>query len=204
MDISKIIQEIPTLFIYFIPGYVSLYIKENYLHEKTKKDTHLILLSIILSFVIKSSIDFILYIIEKFTKSYVYIDPDVKSFIYIVVAILVGIFMILYKDSKLENRINQKLKNNVISEPTVWNHAMKCSNGGYARVYLHDEDLIYVGDLINYTLDPEESKREILLAAFTMYKLSNNELIEDNAGNENATVLIECKDMKNIEIFKCQ
>lgn len=117
-------------------------------------------------------------------------------------AVLIGVGMVLYKDSKAESYINEKLKNNAISEPVVWIHAMKCAKGGYARVYLHEEDLLYVGKLIDYTLDPEEEKRELLLTAFTIYRLSDKTEIEDNSENDNATVLIECKDLKNIEIFK--
>lgn len=56
MKISEIINSIPILFTYFIPGYISLYIKENYLHEKKTKETHLLLLSLIVSFIIRSYI----------------------------------------------------------------------------------------------------------------------------------------------------
>ncbi|WP_252234754.1 DUF6338 family protein [Clostridium sp. ZS1] len=202
MKISEIINSIPILFTYFIPGYISLYIKENYLHEKCRKETHLFLLSIILSFVIRSSIESILYIVNLLLKYNISLEDNIKSCIYILVAVLVGVVMILYKDSKIESKINKILKNNVISEPIVWNHALKCVKGGFARVYLYDQDLMYIGNLINYTVDPEDDRREVLLTAFSSYKLSDKTQIEDNSKNDNATVLIECKDIKNIEIFK--
>ncbi len=202
MKISEIINSIPILFTYFVPGYISLYIKENYLHEKGRKETHLLLLSLILSFVIRSSVESILYIFNLLFKCNILIDDNIKSCIYILVAVLIGIGMILYKDSKIESTINKIFKNNVISEPIVWNHAMKCINGGCARVYLHDQDLMYIGNLSDYTIDPEDDRREVLLTAFCSYKLSNKKQIEDNSQNDNAMVLIECKDIKSIEIFK--
>lgn len=202
MKISEIINSIPILFTYFIPGYISLCIKENYLHEKKRKDTHLLLLSLIISFVIRSSIESLLYIVNLVFKCNLLLDDNIKSCIYILIAVLIGVLMILYKDSKIENYINKRLNNNVISEPIVWIHAMKCAKGGFARVYLHDQDLLYIGKLTDYTLDPEEDKREVLLTAFTSYRLSDKTEIEDNTEDDNATVLIQCKDIKNIEIFK--
>lgn len=202
MKIGDILNSIPTLFTYFIPGYIVLYMKSTYLHEKSWKETHLFLISIIISFIIRAIIDFLIFLINIVFHENIVLEENIQAFVYIIAAIIISVIFIVYRASKVQEKINELLNNNVVVEPTVWCHAMKCKNGGVARVYQYDNDVLYVGNLINYTLDPDDEKREILLSAFEIYKISDNSLIEDNTSNPNAVVLLQCNNLSNIEIFK--
>lgn len=201
MDLIKLIDNISNLFIYFIPGYITLYIKQIYRHEKDKKSNHLFILSIVLSFIIKSTAEMILYCIYYFTGLNFVMSETVKTFFLIIIAIIFAIVSIVYKDSVIEKKINTFLKNDVISEPDVWNYAMKASKGAWARVYLVDENLVYEGKLFGYTMDPDDKEREILLASYTSYSFTTRDIIEEH-NDDNKTVFIKCTNIKNIEILK--
>ncbi|PRR83104.1 hypothetical protein [Clostridium vincentii] len=142
--IKELIESIPSLFIYFIPGYITLYMKQIYKHEKDQKESHLFIFSMILSFIIKSVLDMSIYIINICLNYDVVLYQDVKSFLLIIIAIAFGVVSISYKGSKLEKKINKCLGNDTISEAMVWNYAMKASKGAWVRVYLYDENIVYM------------------------------------------------------------
>ena len=199
--IKELIESIPSLFIFFIPGYITLYVKQILGHEKDKKDSHTIIQSIIISFILKSIIDVIIYIIEVNNKKTVQLDYGVQSFILIVLSIITGIVLYKCRDSFIINRINKGMDNNINPEPSVWNYAMKSPKGAWVRVYIKELDLAYVGRLDTYTIDPDDNNKELVLTRFTSYKYSTREEIE-NYNDDNKMVLIKYDKLTNIEILK--
>lgn len=201
MKINDIIDIIPKLFLYFIPGYIALSIKKHFKSEKDCKDTHMIILSIVVSFIITSVTDIALFWISKFMNKQFIISEMNKNLILIFISILIGCLWVIYYDSSIEKYINKLLNCNMNSQSNVWNKAMRAPNGAWVRVYLYEQDLLYEGKLENYTIDPEESNREILLTSYTSYSIKTKDKIEEY-DDDRKTVLINCKDLVNIEILK--
>lgn len=201
MDIKDIIEIIPKLFIYFIPGYIAITIKKRFKNQKDYKDTHNIIMSIVISFIITTMVDAIINFVEwKFTIQ-LSITETIKNMLLILFSFIIGVLWILYYDSKFEKFINELLNCNIISQSNVWNKAMKASKGAWARVYLHEYNILYEGQLKYYTIDPEDDNKEILLTSYTSYKIDTKEIIEEY-DDEEKTVLINCKNWINIEILK--
>ncbi|EIF2086668.1 DUF6338 family protein [Clostridium perfringens] len=200
-DIQKILDNIPYLFLYFIPGYITISIKESIKHEKTSKDRHIIIMSIVVSFVIRALLQGTFDIINWVTKSTYIVDKDTNPIVLLVISVLFGIIWSIYCGSSLEKKINRFLGNDVVSSSNVWNYAMKSMNGSWVRIYLKEENIIYIGKLINYTIDPEDNNREILLRSYTSYSFDKREVLED-FDDDNKMVFIKCDSIKNIEIFK--
>lgn len=192
MNINDLVNNISAFFTYFIPGYLSLYIKRSYLHEKNEKEINMLFLSLIVSFIIKSFCD--IFVIS--------FKDNIKFVIYIISSIILGVLMVKYKDSYTQKKVNDFLGESVSSESKVWNSAMKSKKGAWVRAYLYENNLLYIGMLINYTIDPEDEEKEILLTNFISYNLKEKSVIENNERNCNATVLIKCNNMVNIEIIK--
>lgn len=119
----------------------------------------------------------------------------------LLLSVVVAYFLVIYKDSKAEKYVNKIFHSNTKSEPSVWNHAMKAEYGAWAKVYLFNENRVYVGKLINYTIDPEDNNKEILLSSFSSYLLDSEEEV-DNYDDDNKLVLIKCSDIKCIEVIK--
>lgn len=201
MNIKDIINIIPSLFLYFIPGYIAIYIKQAYKHYKEQKESHLVIMSVVISFIIKTILNTFIYLINQIFKINFVVNQDLETFILLILSILVGYIWIRYKGSKLETKLNKFLNSNTNSEANVWNYGMKAEKGAWARVYLHNENRIYIGKLINYTIDPDEKDKEILLSSYTSYELDTKKELEDY-DDDNKIVLIKCNDIRFIEILK--
>lgn len=201
MNINDIIDIIPKLFIYFIPGYISITIKKRFRSQKEYKDTHNIIMSIVVSFIITTLVDMIIYFIERRFNIQLCITDTFKNMILIFFSCLIGILWVLYYDSKVELLINKLLKCNINSQSNVWNKAMKSPKGAWARIYLYEYNMLYIGKLEYYTIDPEDESREIFLTSYTSYKIDTKEIIEEY-NDDKKTVLINCKNWVNIEILK--
>lgn len=201
MNINEIIDIIPKLFLYFIPGYIALHIKSHFKTEKESKDSHLLIMSIVISFIINEILDIIVFAINKLICKPIIISDTNKPIFLLVSSIVFGCIWVLYYGSKFEKYINKLLGSNITSEANVWNKAMKAENGAWIRVYLYEQNLLYEGKLLNYTIDPEDNNKEVLLGAFTSYNLESKDIIEE-FDDDKKMVLVSCKDISNIEILK--
>ena len=201
MQINDAIEIIPKLFLYFIPGYIALNVKKHFKSEREPKESHILIMSIVVSFILSSIVDIAIYMIRLNMDKNLVISENVKNLILIITAIVVGCLWVLYYDSPFEKRINKILNCNINSQTSVWNKAMKSPKGAWARVYLYDHNLLYEGYLEYYTINPEDENREILLASYTSYKIDTKEIIEAY-DDDSKMVLIKCNDLVNIEILK--
>ncbi len=201
MNINDVIEIIPKLFLYFIPGYIAIHIKSHFKNEKSAKDSHVLIMSIVVTFIINILVELIINVVNKVICKPIVLNDYNKPVLLLIGAIIIGCLWVLFYDSKLEKWINIRMKSNTTSEPNVWNKAMKCENGAWVRVYLYDQNILYEGKLLNYTIDPEEEKREILLGSFTSYNINDKKEIEVYSDNKKM-VLINCNELTNIEILK--
>lgn len=206
VDLNNIIKVIPQLLMYFIPGYIALEIKRGSRQESKYIDRDLIILSITYSFliglivIISSSLFnwFINLFVEFNIKD---LSDEWRIIANIIIAILFGYIITIYPDTRLASFVRKVLKSNSEPYSNVWNYAMKNPNGTWARVYLEEENILYVGMLIKYTIDPDEERKEIYLGSFSSYTIDNNKLIEDNSNNEEACILINATNLKRVEII---
>ena len=199
MNIVDIIDSVQNLFIYFIPGYISLTIINYYTSHKKKDEKHIVIISITLSFIITT-------ITNIFMKWLIYRPSEVeKSIWYLIGSIVLGVFISMYDNDRiiimkksLKEIIDKKISPSYSSKPTVWAKAMK--NGHWARIYLKDDNIAYTGKIIYYTDDPESEEREVLLCHYESFDIEAQEPILTTNTNDDK-VLINCKDIKYIEIL---
>lgn len=199
MDLSKLIDIIPKLFVYIIPGYIAILMKQKFKHEKEESQSNIIIISIIISYIIVQILDDVIALINLKIKFE--LNNNLRTIIILILSVLFGLAWTRYKDSIIEVNVKKLLRDNTIEEPNVWNYAMRCSKGAWVRVYISDDDITYIGKLIYYTIDPNDERKEILLASYTSIKTSTEKEIE-NYNDDKKMVLINCKDIKYIEILK--
>lgn len=214
MNIVSLIDSIPKLFTYFIPGYISLVIINYYSSTKKKDEKYLVIMPITLSFIITNVMD--LFLSLFFYKS----NQNIKSISYLVGSVILGISVSLYNNDKIkvkvkpknsdENKkesislkkiIDRKITNNYSSEPTVWFKAMKSEKGQWVRVFLYEDNIAYIGSLDYYTRDTEVEEKEILLSKYVSLNIKQNKIIESTESYEDK-VWINCKNITCIEFLK--
>ena len=167
--IEKLINHIPEILLYIIPGFISVRMKEIYGLQKRHNELGYALYSILYSFII-----LLIYRIITVTAGAVWPSLDafleketVKSCGCLALAVALGILLAKIPQLK-PGRWFSKLVNKLSSpEETVWEKAMKNPNGAYARVYLNN-GMVYYGILKNYTTDPDDPCKEILLHDYSV------------------------------------
>lgn len=199
MNLSEIIDSIPQLLMHFVPGYIALEIRRNSRQENKYNDRDLVILSITYSFIIGRLVFLINWFFKIKTETIV---NEWDIIFNIVIAVLFGYAITIYPDTKLASFYRKLLKSNAEPYSNVWNFAMRDPKGAWGRVYLKEENAVYVGKIIRYTCDPDEKRKEILLSEYALYRISDNEVIDDYAGNKKVCVYINATDVKRIEIFK--
>ncbi|MBU5227873.1 hypothetical protein KQI36_14665 [Clostridium senegalense] len=218
MDINTIINQIPQLFTFIIPGYIAIAIK-SHMHKESKNEDHSIIIeSIILSYIINYTAKFIyvfINVITKFiTNDKVYLSSNLinsyaknisnKNILYnclvILVSILISIILCRMKQNNSVNYLGKKLyKTNIEPYSSVWNYSLDQPNGCWARVYIDDIDIVYVGKLMKYTTNPNLTNKELYLKECSIYKISTGEELNDE---EDMSVLIDATKIGRIEIIK--
>lgn len=203
--LSAIINLIPQLLIYFVPGYIALEIRRNNRQENKYTDRDLVIQSITYSFIIQQIASFLDWVTNCIFKlDFIIVDAERDVITYFIISILFGCAITLFPDTKIAAKLRKLLNSNTEPYSNVWNLAMKAPEGAWARVYLEKENLVYVGELLKYTCDPDETRREVLLRRYALYRVVDNkvDLIDNYNEDETAYVYINVTDVKRIEIFK--
>lgn len=202
MNIKELVDNIPILLLYFIPGYIALSIKKYFRSEYEIKDTHLLMMSLIVSFVLKSFIDFFVGILNNILKLEFQLSQENESILLILLSLVVGLaWCRIYDMEKLKKWINKFMDKDIDFSTNVWNIALESKEGAWVTVYIKDEDLVYTGVLSKYTIDPDDKNREILLSRYSKYNMTTGKLIQEFNDEDNC-VLIKCNEMNRIEILK--
>ena len=210
MDLKDLVVIVPELLLLVIPGYISIKIKEKFGLEKKAESFDITLYSILYSFIIGiafSAIKLLLGSLWASAVDFVEIEA-IKHLCYLLLAVLLGYILVKSPQTKLGNRLRSMFNESLSPEPSVWVKAMKNKNGAWVTVYL-ENGLIYTGMLINYTTDPSDADKEILLSNYRLAvrneKMPNTPadfctVIEDHTNDPNAKVYLNHKVITAIQI----
>lgn len=209
MDIDKIISYIPELLLNFIPGFISIRIKEIYGLQKKHDEFGYTLYCILYSFIILLAYRILSVIAGA-------IIPPLKGFLNketvkccacLVMAVAQGILLAKLPQSKSGSWFGKKVNKLTSPEETVWLKAMKNPKGARAKVFLTN-GMIYEGVLINYTSNPDEPCKEVLLYDYKLQvRNANAEKEEDlyfsitKTSKKKDKVLIKRDEIISIEIM---
>ena len=207
MNLNEIIKSIPDLLLLIVPGYVTLQIREKYRLERKVDNFDAVLYSVLYSFIIGIAFSVIMCLLSIFGLSNSTPTPDtIKQISYLLLAVCFGFILVKLPKSAVGVKIEKCFNKSLTPGANVWSKALDNPDGAWATVYLKN-GLIYVGMLINYTSDPNDGNKEILLSN---YQLSvRNEaftgkpddfccLITDNSQNNEAKVLLNSGDNSEI------
>lgn len=208
MDLKDLITIIPELLLYYIPGYISLRIKEKYCPEKRRDEYNSTAQSIIYSFIIGIVFYFIELITTEVFKSsfFILLDQRFHQLIHLLLAVLLGFFLVRFSSSRIGTFVLKRFNKTLDPSPSVWIKALKNEEGAWATVYLRN-GLIYIGKMKYYTTDPDDQKL-ILLYSYRLCVRDKEEStperfcqeIKDTTTDSNSKVLLNYEDIISIEI----
>lgn len=211
------LDRIPEILLLFLPGYIALRIKEKYTLGKKADNLNMIILSVLYSFIIGLfySVLGVFYSIHEefflriFSQNLV-THNITKQLLYYILAIFFGYFLVKKSTTKLGNKITKFFNRDIIPKPSIWIEAMKNSETSWVKVYLKN-GMMYRGELIDYTLDSNDSIKKLLLCNYKLYIRSNNnennkskdilvKVNSDSTNNHKARVLLNGDTIDSIEI----
>lgn len=183
IDINKILEVIPNILEYFIPGFIFLTIRNLSLAKETSKDKFIVINSIVISFVFVEILKLIpgLNNSDKFT---------------ILSIVMMLILSKIYIKFKLEDKIiGQFIKGKTTSDD-IFSALIEKEEGAWVRVYM--KDVIYVGKIFHSEDRYTDGNRYIILVAFQRFTYRWN-LVEDKSEDDYAKVLLNMRDISIIE-----
>lgn len=211
-DLSASVSSMPVsdLLLLVIPGFITLRIKSVYGIEKRESKFFAILYCILYSFIVSAVYSAVVWIFGKIFSDFnpSSIPNAVKQISYFLLAVILGYVLVKFKGSRSERFVIRLFNKNLSHESVVWQKAMENKNGAWATVYLKN-GMTYVGQLLNYTVDPDEVDKEILLYQYKLYvrqDLSSGNaedflhLVKDKTDEAHAKVLLNYRDILSIEI----
>jgi len=212
MNLHEIVGAIPELFLLVIPGYIALKIKQGYSLEKQMNTLDIILYSIVYSFIVQIAFSSISLIASRigFLRFEWPNRELIRQISYLLLSVILGYVLVKVPKTMLGIFISKLFNKNLAPFSSVWIKAMKNDDGAWATVYLKN-GLIYTGMLINYTTDPNEQTKEILLTSYRLCVQNTGAditpekfftVIVDHTDNPDSKVLLERSDILSIEIIQ--
>ena len=176
MDLDKILQFIPDLLLYFVPGFICLRIKEAYGFQKKHEELGSVIYSILYSFIVLILFSclkavFLPYIRDRLPEDQV---ENIKRIIFIGLGIILGLVITAVPKWKWWGKLTGKIIPFTSAEQSVWEKAMTNHCGAKAKVLLKN-GLTYEGDLGYATGDPDDSDKTVLIYNFKSYERNKEE-----------------------------
>ncbi|QTE74033.1 hypothetical protein JS518_14240 [Clostridiales bacterium FE2010] len=194
---------IPQLLLYFVPGFICLWFLRMYWNGKKVGDIGCVVSSIALSYVVYIVFEFLKHILPCVVDIFPQQSKQMwKIIIHILMGASLGLIIRWLSGTPFGEKVWDFFNPNSCHNSTVWEKAMCNEEGAVARIYLKN-GMFYDGELVYYTKDPDDEKKEILLFNYKAYvKNTNYSKAEDAYGIELKTAEVRAteKEMEKVYI----
>lgn len=197
-EITTLINSIPKILLYFIPGYLTLTIF-SYLTTRKFQNNILFILSCALSYTYLPALKFIRFCVSKCKPipKGLYIDIGIVITVGIVLALL---FSWIYT-SKIFSRILVKIFNKTPND-SIWKDIIDLKKGTNLKIYIKDSEYYVIGHFD--TIEENGDLSWIAISAFAKYDVETNEPYKEEPSFLNNTLckyVVRLSDIKHIELF---
>lgn len=192
IDILKfkdLIEILPLLLNYIVPGYIFYSIYDFQLGCKNNKEDNFLLKNIVFSFFLNTLLS-------------IFLDQENKYYSLILLALSVVIALAYINIIEqnwyitISNKLNfyKSVKIDLISD------IIDSKLGMWVRIYIKGESVIYTGKLIRYDNETENMHRYFVLSEYSCHSYEGEEL-EDHYGDINQCVLINIANSDRVELI---
>ncbi len=207
--IDHIVGELPSILLMIVPGFITLQLVDQYNANKKREALFSVLYSILYSFIAKILYQGALLVYRWLGFSWA-LDADLKFTLQVVAMFLIALILawviIKMKQTKGGAALNRLFDKNTSPHSSVWERALRKRNGAFAIVRTKD-GMVYDGVLKSFTLDPDDSNKEVLLTNFTVWhkeQAVNDTVVKLGRAYKDYhnSVLIGRDNIYDIEIFE--
>lgn len=194
--VKELIEFLPTIFVYFVPGYIFIRMNCYAFTKDINKINNLLLRSVVVSYMIIVLVNFIFGICNiDFNLEYV-----IVKIILIFVSIIAGVFYPKVVMSKYCSNILKKLGFSKSFNPNIFDDIIDKENGTWIVVYIPEERVVYQGVLQRYEDSEDLENYFLVLSNYKLYDYKQH-IVEDNLFVPNKWIMLNTKDISRIEIL---
>ena len=186
-NISEILNQIPIILEYFIPGFVFLTLFNFFTSRKSEK--YQLITSVVISYIIKSSLS----ILHTVMLTHVIFRTSEKVIILVINSIVTAILLSVVYKSKWLQHILIKIGNNTVHD-NIWIDVLDQNDGSIVRVDLGDT--VYFGVVELH--DNDKNYPWFILKNCCIKKADQDNLEEKPCGTR---IAINILNAKSIEIY---
>ena len=161
MSIREIIDQIPTILEYFIPGYISIYVYNVFRNKKTTmSETIHFGACVIISFIIRTFISLAGKIGSiRSVFSWVSGNAYIRCFIASIIGIVVSIVLVHLREKKGVRKHFEKIANVTLSDSVFETCDLDKPDlkGDRRRVTIYGDNYVIYGRLLNYDLEDKDA-----------------------------------------------
>lgn len=188
LKIKDIIDIVPILLNYFVPGFIFISVRNLKLYKDNSKDKFIAMKSIVISFIMISIVEIV-----------VPINHHLFSLILIIVSI---VFSKLYIKFNLECWVLTKiLKVDKTTSEDFLDDVIDASEGAWMYLYIPSESIIYCGKLRYYENCGSGEKRNIVLSNYTVTSYDGEEII-NYVEDDNRVVMVNTQNISRVEMVR--
>lgn len=211
MTQQEFIDLIPQVLLYIVPGFFVLMMIEAFTQRKKQSPMETILWSIFFSFLVEILLQFCVSVRKS-------LSPTATIALSVLLSGLLGFVLVKLINSELGKWIVSKLNFNLEPGGDFWFEALRSKRGVWAIVYMKN-GMIYRGQLINYTTDPNDPVKMLTLTNIcsqvpkTPEEIKEDDknrqpgqeksyyrIVRDDTNKKKAKVLLKFEDILSIEL----
>jgi hypothetical protein len=196
-NLRTIIELVPLLMVYVVPGYIIIRINSFQLSRDTAGDYYIIIKSVVVSFVMVTALECIWRIISPGTQP-IYLTSF--KVVLLIAAVVIGIFWSRFIISDFCANILSRLGINRTLRPGIWQSIVDYEFGLWVMAYISGDGVVYMGKMRRFVENDKSQSYFLLLSNYALYDYSG-QLLQDYRQENDKWVVLHSKDIKRVEIY---
>lgn len=196
-NLSGLIEAIPLVMIYVVPGYLLLRISNFQLAKKADQDQYILIKSLVVSFVFVSAGETLWGYL--FPGSQPLQDIAFRNTM-IISAAVAGFLWSRFLISPTFERILYSLGIHKTLHGDMWGDIVDFEYGLWLMVYIPTDKVVYAGKLRKYKEAEGHGNYTVFLSNYTLYDYRAN-ILKDYVKDNDKWVSLNSKDIGRIELF---
>jgi hypothetical protein len=196
-NISAMVDAIPLILIYIVPGYIILRISNFQLSRKADHDQYVLIKSLVISFVFVSVEESIWNLVFPGTQTLC--NPAFRNFV-IASSLVAGFLWSRFLTSALFERTLVGLGIYKTLRSGIWSDVVDFEHGLWLMVYVPADKVIYAGKLRRYVEIETYGNYVLFLSNYTLYNY-DAEVLKDYVADDDKWVSLHSKDIGRAELF---
>lgn len=196
MQLKEVLENIPLIFQYFVPGFVALSIFIFFSSTGLKKSQSRIIISAVVSYVLIAITELVTDKVHFL--NYIHDTVIMKSGVAIIIGSFGAIICALVFRAKWFSILLVKCFNKTPND-NIWMDIIDFKKGSNLKIYERGKEYYIIGH--HYMNEEKGDKSWFAVTAYIKRSVENDDVIEDYSSDEKAILVVRLSNVDHMEIF---